>query len=201
MNKIITISRQFGSGGREVGKRLADALMCAYYDKEIIKEVAVKSGLSEEYVEKYSESTFTRNYPFTFARTVPTTYIQSPSDKLHLTQVNVIKDLSNKGDCVIVGRCADAILENQNPFKVFIYSSDMDVRIKRCYEKVPADKEKTRKEMEKMIISVDKQRTKFYSHYEGKIWGNINNYNLCIDTSKVDIKKAVEIILLAIEKN
>lgn len=91
MIEIITISRQFGSGGREVEKRLADALLCAYYDKEIIKEVAEQSGLSEEYVENYSEANFTRNFPFTFCRTIPTFYIKSPSDTIQLAQTKAIK--------------------------------------------------------------------------------------------------------------
>lgn len=201
MSKIITINRQFGSGGREVGKRLADALMCAYYDKELIKEVSEKSGLTEDYVEKYSESNFTRNYSFTFGRTIPASYIQPPSDTIQIAQSKIIKELSKKGDCVIVGRCADAILDDQNPFKVFIYSSNMDTRISRCHEKVPTDKDKTKKDMEKMILNIDKQREKFYNHYTNKTWGDMTNYNLCIDTAKIDIKKAVEVILVAMAKS
>ena len=194
MGRVITISRQFGSGGREVGKRLADALACAYYDKELIKKVAEESGFAESYIEKYSESNFTRNYQFTFGGSF-VNYTQSPSDKIQIAQSKIIKELSEQGDSVMVGRCADNILKEREPFKVFIYSSDMDLRINRCYDKVPIDKDKSKKEMQKMIQDIDKQRAKYYSFYTGQEWGNMQNYNLCIDTSVVSIKKAVDIII------
>ena len=192
MNNIITISRQFSSGGREIGKRLADSLLYAYYDAEIIKKVAEESGFCESYIEKYSEANITRGYNYTFGQTFSTL---SPSDQVQIAQAKVIRELSTKGDCVIVGRCADYILKDSNNFKVFIYSSDMEQRIKRCYEKVPADKNKTAKEMQKMIKAIDKTRSKNYNYYTGQDWEDMTNYNLCIDTSVVSIKQAVATIL------
>ncbi len=200
MSKIITISRQFGSGGREVGKRLADALLWSYFDRELIEQVATETGLDKGYIEKYSESVATRNHPYVFGRTF-IAYQQSPSEKIQLAQLKIIRELAEKGDCVIIGRCADYITREQNPFKVFIYSSSMDFRIDRCYDKVPADREnKTEKEMQKEIIGIDKRRRKYYEYYTGLGWGAIENYNLCIDTSAVGIQGAVEIIQKAVGK-
>lgn len=197
MGKIITISREFGSGGREIGKRLADALSFAYYDKEIINMVAEKSGFAHEYIEKYSESAASRQYPIHIAGTFMTP-VQMPSEKLQITQSQILKELSETGDCVIIGRRADYILETKNPFKVFIYASHMDDRVERCFAKDPASKGKSHKEMEKNILSVDKQRAKYYNYYTSHTWGKMHNYNLCIDTSAVEIKTAVEIIITAI---
>ena len=194
MSNIITISRQFSSGGREIGKRLADALLYAYYDRELIKKVAEESGFAESYIERYSEGNITRAYPFTFRNTF-VNYIQSPRDKIQIAQEKIITELSEKSDCIIIGRCADCILKEHTIIKIFVYSSDMDARINRCYDKVPTDKSKSRKEIEKMILSVDKERAKYYGFYTGREWGNMLNYNLCIDTSIVSIQKAVDTIL------
>ena len=194
MSNIITISRQFGSGGREIGKRLADELLYSYYDHELVKRVSDESGLAESYIERYSESSFTRTYPFTFGNAF-SNYSQPPSDKVQIAQSKIMKELSEKSNCIIVGRCADYIIKEHNILKIFIYSSDIDARINRCYDKVPTDKSKSKKEMQKMILDIDKQRAKYYSYYTGQEWGNMSNYNLCIDTSAVNIKKAVATIL------
>lgn len=163
MNTVITINRQFGSGGREVGKRLADALNIAYFDKEIINKIAEKTHLSPSYIE----------------------------------QTKIIKKLAEEQSCVIVGRCANNILKD-SAFRVFIYSSDIEKRIQRCYDKVPTDKNKSREEMQKMILSIETQRAKYNQYYTGDDWMNMSNYNLCIDTAKVDIKKAVSLIVMAL---
>lgn len=196
---IITISRQFGSGGREVGKRLADALGYSYYDKELIAKVAENSGFHPDFIESNSESSFTRSYSYTFARSF-SVYNQSLSDKIQIEQNKVIKEVADKGNAVIIGRCADYVLSDEKPFKVFIYSSDMGSRIKRCYDKVPEDKTKSAKEMEKSIRKIDKTRSKYYEFYTGQSWSNLENYNLCIDTSTVGVMKAVEIIISALGK-
>ncbi len=159
MNNIITINRQFGSGGREVGKRLADALHCVYYDKELLHAIVKETGLAKTSINLYDEHT-TRNYGYTFSRTF-TTFQQSPSDKVQLAYTKIIKDVSKSGNAIIIGRCSDYILRDQKPFKVFIYASDMDYRIKRCYAKVPKDiGVKDEKQMMKEISNVDKERAK-----------------------------------------
>lgn len=194
MSRIITISRNFGSGGREVGKRLADKLGYAYYDKEIIDEVSSMSGLDADYIEKFSESGFSRFYNYTFARSFHS-YTQSPTTKVWIAQNKVLKQLAEKGSCVIVGRCTDVVLKENNPLKVFIYSSEMNSRIKRCYQKVPAERDISSTAIENEIIRIDKERSKYYKHYTGEEWGKMGNYNLCIDTSVIDIKSAVKIIV------
>lgn len=199
MNTIITIGRQFGSGGREVGKRLADALEFAYYDEEIIKAVADESGLHPDYLSKYSEAKATRAYPFVFGRTLSYQRPPSLAEDVQILQMKIIKELATQGNSIFVGRCADYILREENPFKIFIYASDMNTRVQRCYDKVPADKDKSEKEMVKMILSVDKERSKYYEFRTSQKWSDMQNYNLCIDTSVVGVKGAVEIIVKALE--
>ena len=197
MNKIITINRQLSRGGSEVGKRLADALNIAYYDKELIHAIAEKSGFSENFVAKFDEVTI-KNYPFTFGQAF-TTYDNSPMEQLLHVQSEILQQIAEKEDAVIIGRCADYIIKDADPFKVFIYSSDMNVRIKRCYEKVPQDVGvKSGHEMKNNILSVDKKRSNYYENYTDQKWMDMSNYNLCIDTSKVGVKGAVEIILKAL---
>ncbi len=195
-NKIVTISRQFGSGGREVGKRLAEALGVAYYDKELMSMVSEETGFATEFIEKCSESVASTQFAYTFGRAF-VRYQHHPEEQVQLAQLKVIRELDKTNGCVIVGRCADYLLKNDNPFKVFVYSSDMGYRVERCFDRVPEDREKGEKEMQKKITSIDKQRAKYYDYYTGKKWGEVENYNLCIDISKVGIKKAVELIVNA----
>lgn len=194
MNNIITISRSFGSGGREVAKRLADELNFAYFDKQLIDEIAKETGLSKSYIEEYSEGKVSLTYPIHIAQSFILPQ-QMPSDNLQIAQTNIIKRVGEKGNCIIVGRRADYILDEYNPLKVFIYSTNMDERIERCYKKVPEDRVKSPKEMKKQILSIDKTRSKYYNYYTDQNWGDMKNYNLCIDTSVIDIKKAVELII------
>lgn len=196
MNKVITINRQFGSGGREVGRRLAEALNIAYYDKEIITKIAKETNLSPSYIEKYDEVSVSHQFPFTFGRTFSMP-VMLPNSQIQIEETKIIKKLAEAQSCVIIGRCANDILYD-TAFKVFIYSSDMEKKIDRCYDKVPADKSKSREEMKKMILSVDKQRAKYNEFYTGYDWMDMSSYNLCIDTAKIDFKKAVELITMAI---
>lgn len=115
--KIITVSREFGSGGREIGKRLADRLGVAYYDKEIISAIADKLKLDENYIENKLEQNFTINYPYTFRRSFSMAYdAPNQTAKLLLEQHKIIRSLAEKEDCVIVGRGADAVLCDKKPF-------------------------------------------------------------------------------------
>ncbi len=199
MNKIITINRQFSSGGREVAKRLADALSFAYYDRELLDIITKQVGLPAEFVEHHDE-VYTRSYAYTFGRTF-TSYIQSPSETIQLAYNDIFQQVAQTHDAVIVGRCANYILEQYQPLKVFIYSSSMAHRVQRCFDKVPEDRaSKTDKQMSKQIINTDKQRAKYHEFYTGQTWSNVNNYSLCIDTSKVGIKGAVDIIVKAVEQ-
>ncbi len=198
MGNVITISRAFGSGGREVGKRLADALGYAYFDKELIDLIAEETGFAKEFIEQHSENGVTRSYPIHVAHSFSLSY-PMPSEQLQIAQVNILKKIAAEQDCVIVGRRADYVLRAENPFKVFVYSSDMGARIARCYDKVPEDAALSEKEMQKKINSIDKERAKYYNYYTAQNWGEMGNYNLCIDTAAVDVKRAVEMLTLAVK--
>ena len=153
--RIITISREFGSGGRELGKRLADILNCDYYDSEIISAVAKNSGLDEKYVENQLNNHGWQNFPITFRSTLGmNTYVNYGNGELLLEQKKVIQDIAklNK-DCVIVGRNADVILKEYNPFNLFI-CANMDSKIKRCKERSKDGENLTDKELVKKIYPI-----------------------------------------------
>ncbi len=195
---IITINRQFGSGGREVAKRLADTLGCAYYDKELLNIVAKEIGVSSELVDKLDETNIS-NINYTFSRSFMS-YSQLPIEDINISERKLIQELAHKTKGIFVGRCANKILSEHNPLKVYIYSSSMDFRIDRCFDKVPSDLQtKLREDIEKEILAIDSKRSAYYKNKTGDDWGNVENYNLCIDTSKVSIKKAVEIIVKALQ--
>lgn len=197
MNRIITINRQFGSGGREVAKRLSDTLHISYFDKEIIRRIAEQVKLTEEFVEVCSENQAWSQSHLSFANTL-TMPTFSLSDAIHTAQVNVVKKIAEQGDCIIVGRCANEIFQ-EKALKVFIYCSNMDARIDRCYAKVPNEQYISRKDMEAKILSVDKQRAKYHRFYTDQTWHDMNGYNLCIDTAYVDVKTAVDMVVMAYE--
>ena len=193
MGKVITINRQFGSGGREVGKRLSQALSYFYYDKELVYKLSELSGLDPTYIENNCEKYNTASYPYMIGRSFMSyqqPIVQMNID-LQIKQREMILDIAQKEDAVIIGRCADYILKNENVFKVYIYASNMDFRVKRCFDNAPEGENKTEEQMRKQILQIDKQRSKYYNQYTGQKWGDMQNYNLCIDTSKVCIKKAV----------
>lgn len=144
--KIITISREFGSGGRGLGKRLADLLGFDYYDSEIISAVAKNIGMDKEYVEKKLENHGWQSIPITYRGTLGSAnYVQSSGVSLLLQQKKVIEEIAALGkDCVIVGRNADVILSSYQPFNIFV-CADMDAKVKRCIGCKPVDEKLTEK--------------------------------------------------------
>ncbi len=190
MSRIITISREFGSGGRELGKRLAAELGIAYYDREIVTAIAQRSELAEEYVGQILENRIMTYYPITvassFAAMPPTDTLHYVNHGIYAAQNEIILELGQKSDCVIVGRCADYILEDFNPFDIFVYA-DMDSRMARCRAKGGKDADLSDKELQKKIQSIDKSRAQYYRFYTGRVWGDRYNYDLCINTSGRDI--------------
>ncbi len=198
MKKVITISRQFSSGGREVGKRLADALNIAYYDKELIARIAKETNLHPDYIATFQDASVSRNYNFIYGRSFYAPQpIYNANDEIMIAQKNIITQIASEQDCVIVGRCADYFLSDI-AFKVFVYSSDMQMRIKRCIEKVPEDANKAEKELTKEILNIDKNRQRYYSFYTGKEWKNLDNYDLCVNTAALGINKSVQAIMAAL---
>ena len=194
MGKLITIGREFGSGGREFGRRLAEELNIDYYDKEIVTEISKHTSLSEEYVHRVMESQPHQLYPITIGQTIsyvdsyPLQQIQS----VYQAQTDIIKSLAEKSDCVIVGRCADYILRDYKPFRIFVYA-DMDSRVQRRFERSPEEEHYTDKQMKKRIHKIDKNRAKYYEFYTGQKWGYRKNYDLCVNTTDVSIKDTVHI--------
>lgn len=195
MNRIITIGREFGSGGRELGKRLAEELQIAYYDQEIIAEIAKRTSLSEQYVHRIIEQRPLMSFPIHTGRSFypSADLVMEQSQSVFREQSNIILEMADKSDCVIVGRCADYILKERNPFRIFVYS-EMDSRIRRCREKVPEHAQLSDKELKKHILEIDKNREKYYNHYTGQKWGERLNYDLCINTSKMEIKEMVPVL-------
>lgn len=192
--KIITVSREFGSGGRTIGKRVAQQLNIPYYDKELVKQVALESGFDPKFIEEQGEFAPSRNrFAYAFlGRGVPGAMGgMSASDFLWTIQHRVIRDLADKGPCVIVGRCADYILrEHPNCLHVFVHA-DKAARIKRivglgyCDEKKAPD----------FVTKKDKQRANYYNFYSNNRWDDLQNYDLTIDTSRFSVDLAVDMII------
>lgn len=199
---IITISRQYGSGGREIGKKLAEKRNIPFYDKELIAMAAKQSGFSEEAFEKADErATNSLLYSlmmgsYSFGGRV-TTFNEMPiNDKLYLIQSDIITKAAQEGPCVIVGRCANYILRDfKNTFNVFIYAdklSRMDRAVK-CYG-IQADKAAD------FLTKKDKQRANYYNFYTNRRWNDPENYHLMLNSSHFGIEESVELILEALER-
>lgn len=193
--RIITISREFGSGGRELGKRLADALGFAYFDKEIISAIAEKSNLDESYVEHLMQKGLTPNFPFTFRNTLyyqPNYMLDNELKVLNL-QEQIIKELALQGDCIMVGRASNIILQEEHPLNLFIYA-DMDFKVQRCQERAPDTENLTDQQMQKKIKQIDAGRIKHQKLFSSDNWGDKEHYHLCINTSGLEIKSVIPAI-------
>lgn len=198
--KIITISREFGSGGRTIGRMVADKLGIPFYDKELVDQIALESGFAPKFVEEHGEhSPGNSLFSYAFApQGVPGVMNGlSTADFLWNIQCNVILQLADKGPCVIVGRNADYILKDrQDAFHVFVFAdlafrADRIVRLYGESEKAP----------EARLQEKDKRRKVNYQHYTGRTWGMAQNYNLCLDSSTLGIDHCVDIITGAINSS
>lgn len=189
--KIITISREFGSGGRELGKRLAEHLGIPCYDHEIIDMIAEKQGLHKDYVSRVSESEIRAFYPTTIGHrfSIPQV-IAHPSLEISKVQHSILKELASQGDCIIVGRCADVILAEMNPMKIFVYA-DTQSKIERCMARTTDDENLTKKEITKKMKQIDKGRASYRELFTDDRWGQRESYHLCINTSDKEIKVLV----------
>ena len=193
-NKVITISRQFGSGGRTIGKKVAEKLGIPYYDKELVDQVAKESGFSHEFIEEIGEyASVTSSFLFNIAVSAhPMGLIDtmSVSDKLYVCQTNVIRDLAAKGPCVIVGRCADFILKDRpDTLHIFIHS-DMEHRAERIV-RLYGQSEKT---PEQRLRDKDKKRAVNYEHYTGREWGKSQNYTLTLNSGAIGVERCVDLL-------
>ncbi|MBP3713061.1 MAG: cytidylate kinase-like family protein [Bacilli bacterium] len=202
MNKIITISREFGSGGRELGRRIANELGFAYYDKEIVKEISKRTPFSEDYVKNVMDNNPVPLFPIHTGQSFSpmSNAIFEQNMQIYDEQTKLIRELANKSSCVIVGRCADYILEDMNPYRIFVYAT-MDAKIARCRSREEEGHEfLTDKKFAKKIKKIDKGRAKYYNFFTSQVWGDRDNYDLMVNTTSRDIKHLAETIAEGIKK-
>ena len=195
MGRIITIGREFGSGGRELGRRLAEELGIQYYDKEIMSEIAKNTELSENFVQQVVEGKPHRLFPITIGQSfaVAPDYHMMQMQGIYQAQTEIIGELAEKGDCVIIGRCADYILRDKKPFKIFVHA-DIESRVRRCMERRGENENFTEEQYRKQILSIDKDRARYYNDFTGQKWGDKRFYDLCINTTDLVIKDIVPYI-------
>jgi len=200
-NIVITIGRQFGSGGRYVGRLLAEKLGIPFYDKELLSEAAKNSGICEEIFEEHDEKP-TRSLLFSLVTgmqshmTAGSFYMDMPlNHKIFLAQFDAIRRIAEEGPCVIVGRCADYVLrENPDAVSVFV-KADMESKIDRAVKYYGIEKDKA----EEHIRKADKQRASYYNYYATATWGDVENYDLVVDTGMLGVEGAVELIVKFLE--
>ena len=193
---IITVSREFGSGGRELGKRLSDALQIPCYDHEIIAMIAKEHGFDENYVAHMSEKSIRSAYPLTIGHRFSMTpnYVTKQAIKIAVEQKNIIENFAKQGDCVIVGRAADVILAEYKPFNIFVYA-DKAAKLQRCIERAPEDEKLTLAELERKMRDIDRNRASHRDFYSDTKWGDCRNYHLCVNTTGKEIKTLIPAIV------
>ncbi len=202
MNTIITIGRQFGSQGREIGEKIAKYFKIPCYDKELLSRAAKESGFCEEMIENHDErptNSFLYNlvmdtYSFGYNAS---SFIDMPiSHKVFLAQFDTIKKIADEGPCVIVGRCADyALSEYKNCLNIFIYADEAS-KIKHLCERFSDLNEQKARDM---IAKKDKQRQSYYNYYSSKKWGRADSYDLCINSAKLGVEGTVKLITQYVE--
>ena len=197
---IITISREFGSGGRELGKRLADALGIPCYDGQIIEMVAQKENLDKNYVASRSENEIKMFYPSTIARGFSRyNYAMLQSVQIMASEQELILKLAEEGNCVIVGRAADIILAHKKPFRIFV-CADEQSKLERCRARAEENEKLSDKDILRKCREIDKRRAAHRKMFTEKVWGYAAGYDLCINTSGKEIKELIDPIVAYIEK-
>lgn len=200
-NTVITIGREFGSGGKEIGEKLAKDFNIPFYDKELLGRAAKESGICQELFQNHDEkptssflySLVMDTYSMGYASS---TFTEMPiNHKIFLAQFDTIKKIAKEGPCVIVGRCADyALEENENCLSIFIHAS-LESRI----HQIEKNFQLTRSKAKDVIHKTDKQRASYYNYYTSKKWGASSSYNLCIDSGSLGIDGTVGLIKRAVE--
>ncbi len=201
---IITIGRQYGSGGRELGEKLAKRLGYDFYDENLVDMAAKKSNMSQEILKEVDERA-TRSLLYSIVTGAdirgfhsPIVYEMPINDKLFLAQAEIIKDLAKHGNCIIVGRCADYVLQDMhlNCVNLFVYAP-LEDRIQRIMRLYGLSREKAKDQ----IVKTEKRRRTYYNYYTNNEWNRMENYNLCIDTGKIGVDGAVDVVCAYLEKN
>lgn len=191
--RIITISREFGSGGHTIGKAAAEKLGITFYDRELLEHIAEETGFSREFIESAAEDS-TANHSLLFNmvvnRSLQLRNEPTPADTIFFTQMEIIRNIAEKEECVIVGRCSDYILrERKDCLNVFIYADEKD-REKRILQRY-GENEKLAK---KRISDKDSRRKTYYSHYTDRPWGMPQNYHICLNSSVLGEESCIDII-------
>lgn len=193
---VITISRQYGSGGREIGRKLAEELGIPFYDKELISLTAKKSGLGEDWLREVDEkASSSLLYSLSMTGSMGSGFDLPLNDKVFLLQSDIIREVAKEGSCVIVGRCADYVLkEEARCINLFIHA-DLSKRVERAVQvyNQPAAK------AESIVLKTDKRRATYYNYYTGIKWGGVENYDLSLDSGRVGPEGAVKVIKAFIE--
>ncbi len=201
MNTIITIGRQFGSGGREIGEKVAKHFDIPYYDKELLTRVAKESGFCEEMIKNHDErptNSFLYNLvmdTYSFGYNASSFMDMPISHKVFLAQFDTIKKIASEGPCVIVGRCADYALHDfKNCIHLFIYGEE-DAKVRRIMQRYDLSEDKARD----MCVKKDKQRQSYYNYYSSKKWGRADSYDFCLSSSVLGEDGTVKLIVQIVE--
>jgi len=191
--RIITISREFGSGGRELGKRLAEELEIPCYDHQIIEMIAEKTQTDKNYVSHVSEKDIRAIYPSTIGRRfVIPDFSENQAIQIQAEQRRLIEELALQGDCVFVGRCADIILKEYNPFNIFVYA-DQGSKTARCLARDEGNS-LTAADVQRKMKSIDQGRASYRARFSDRRWGRKESYHLCVNTSGKEIKSLIPAI-------
>ncbi|MCR4893200.1 MAG: cytidylate kinase-like family protein [Eubacteriales bacterium] len=199
MNRIITISREFGSGGRELGRLIAAKLGYAYYDKEIVSRIAERSEMTETYVQNVLEQKPFLTLPIHVGVSLEPTAdpLLMQSQELFQLQCSILKEVAEKSDCVIVGRCADYILSDCHPFRIFVYA-EMESRLRRCRETEGVGQDLSDRELRNQILGVDRQRSDYYEFCTGNKWSDRLNYDICVNSTNIPLEELAESVAMVV---
>ncbi len=191
---IITISREFGSGGRELGKRMADILGYEYYDREIISRIADEQGLDIAFVDKMLQQSVWRSMPITVQRSISMPMYPTIGTSLLVKEKQIIDRIGNTGkNCILVGRNADVYLRDRNPFSIFV-CAETAAKLERCRERAAEGENLTDRELEKNMRRIDKGRASIREFVGGGEWGKPINYSLTVNTTGWEIKQLAPIV-------
>lgn len=189
--RIITVSREFGSGGRELGKRLADALGVPCYDQQILDMIAQKKNMNRNYVAHASEKDILLLYPSTIGKhIIAPNYAGLQSVQIMAAQKKLIEELAAQGDCVIVGRCADLILKDEHPLNIFVYA-DHASKVARCMARADESEKLSPAQLVRKMKDIDNSRASHRALYTNSRWGSRESYHLCVNTSGKEIKALI----------
>ena len=195
MSRVIVISREYASGGSEIGRRLAAKLGVPFYDRKFVDAAVKDSGLNPDFVQQ-EERKFISSLLFNLSTGgYHFAHDRSMSDQIHIAECNALKNVAAQGDCVIVGRCADYILRDEAEiFSVFVHA-DMAARAKRCVEEYGMEERR----IEQAVREKDRTRARHYEYYTDRTWGDRNNYHLSINAGRLGIDRSVELICQALD--